>query len=86
MFSSGYDTKYLAVVSNRRELGAPDLLCWHWQKAGTIEHIHDVTKNELGAGTPQCGRFGANAAWYRLALFTLASAGYPCRSPRSELA
>jgi len=57
-------------VSNRRELGAPELLRWHWQKAGTIEHIHDVTKNELGAGTPPCGRFGANAAWYRLALFT----------------
>lgn len=70
LFSSGYDTKYLAVVSNRRELRAPELLRWHWQKAGTIEHIHDVTKNELGAGTPPCGRFGANAAWYRLALFT----------------
>jgi hypothetical protein len=70
LFSSGYDVKYLAVVSNRRELSAPELLRWHWQKAGTIEHVHDVTKNELGAGTPPCGRFGANAAWYRLALFT----------------
>jgi hypothetical protein len=70
LFSSGYDVKYLAVVSNRRELSAPELLRWHWQKAGTMEHVHDVTKNELGAGTPPCGRFGANAAWYRLALFT----------------
>jgi hypothetical protein len=61
LFASGSDTMYLAVVSNRRELSAPELLRWHWQKAGTIEHVHDVTKNELGAGTPPCGRFGANA-------------------------
>ena len=70
LFASGYDTMYLAVVSNRRELSAPELLRWHWQKAGTIEHVHDVTKNELGAGTPPCGRFGANAAWYRLSILT----------------
>jgi len=70
LFSGGYDTKYLAVVSNRRELAAADLVQWHWRKAGTIEHVHDVTKNELGAGGPPSGRFGANAAWYRTSLFT----------------
>jgi hypothetical protein len=46
------------------------LIRWHWQKAGTIELVHDVTKNELGAAGPPCGRFGANAAWYRLSLLT----------------
>ena len=70
LFASGYDTKYLAVVSNRWQLSAPDLLRWHWGKAGTIEHLHDVTKNELGAGVLPCGCFGANAAWYRLSLLT----------------
>jgi len=68
LFASGNDTKYLAVVSNRWELSAPELLRWHWGKAGTIEHVHDVTKNELAAGVLPCGRFGANAAWYRLVL------------------
>jgi hypothetical protein len=68
LFAAGYDTKYLAVVSNRWELSGQELLRWHWAKAGTIEHVHDVTKNELGAATPPCGRFGANAAWYRLSL------------------
>jgi hypothetical protein len=68
LFASGYDTKYLAVVSNRWELSGSELLRWHWGKAGTIEHLHDVTKNELGAGVLPCGRFGANAAWYRLSL------------------
>lgn len=68
LFAAGYDTKYLAVVSNRRDLSGEKVLRWHWAKAGTIEHVHDVTKNELGAAVPPCGRFGANAAWYRLSL------------------
>jgi hypothetical protein len=70
LFASGADTKYLAVVSNRWDLVASALLRWHWQKAGTIELVHDITKNELGAAVPPCGRFGANAAWYRLSLLT----------------
>lgn len=70
LFASGAETKYLAVVSNRWELPVAQLLRWHWQKAGTIELVHDITKNELGAAVPPCGRFGANAAWYRLSLLT----------------
>ena len=57
-------------MSNRWDVPAPALLRWHWQKAGTIELVHDITKNELGAAVPPCGRFGANAAWYRLSLLT----------------
>lgn len=69
LFGNGSSMKYLAVVTNRA--GEPiDLLRWHWQKAGTIEAVHDVTKNELAARVPPCGRFGADAAWYRLSLLT----------------
>ena len=32
--------------------------------------MHDVLKNELSAGVLPCGRFGANAAWLRLAILT----------------
>ena len=39
-------------------------------KAGTIEAAHPVLKNELAAGVLPCGRFGANAAWLRLAVLT----------------
>jgi hypothetical protein len=70
LFASGADTKYLAIVSNRWDVPASALLRWHWQKAGTIELVHAITKNELGAAVPPCGRFGANAAWYRLSLLT----------------
>lgn len=69
LFSNGRNVRYLAVVTNRTG-EASELLRWHWQKAGTIEHVHDVSKNELGARVPPCGRFGANAAWYRLSLLT----------------
>lgn len=69
LFASGYEQKFLAVVSNRADISAQQLLRWHWQKAGTIEHIHDVTKNELGAAPPS-KYFGANAAWYRFSMLT----------------
>jgi hypothetical protein len=68
--ASGSDTKSLAIVSNRWELPPAALLRWHWEKAGTIELVHAITKNELGAAVPPCGRFGANAAGYRLSLLT----------------
>jgi Transposase DDE domain group 1 len=32
--------------------------------------VHDVLKNELAAGVMPCGRFGANAAWLRVAVLT----------------
>lgn len=61
---------YRAVVSNRWDVPLADLMQWHWAKCGTIELTHDVTKNELAAGLPPSGKFGANAAWYRLTLLT----------------
>jgi hypothetical protein len=68
LFRDGNEVKHLAVVSNRRDLGVADLVRWHWRKAGTIEHTHNVIKNELGAGVIPSQRFGANAAWFRLNL------------------
>ena len=69
--------KYLAVVTNRPapeeaavprgdEMSAADLVRWHWEKAGTIEHVHRSMKDELGAGVLPSQRFGANAAWFRI--------------------
>jgi len=62
--------KYLAVVSNRHDLTAAALVQWHWEKAGTIEHVHRAMKDELGAGVLPCEKFGANAAWFRLNALT----------------
>lgn len=46
------------------------MLAWQLAKAGSIEALHDVLKNELAAGVLPCGRFGANAAWRRLSALT----------------
>jgi hypothetical protein len=74
--------RYLAVVTNRPtpaqphetprpdEMSAADLILWHREKAGTIEHVHRAMKDELGAGVLPCQRFGANAAWFRINVLT----------------
>jgi len=64
----GRTMKYFAVVTNIwGKWSAQQVLEWHREKAGTIEALHDVLKNELAAGVLPCGRFGANAAWFRMA-------------------
>jgi hypothetical protein len=70
LFADGSAVKHFAVVTNLYEWAAAKLLAWHRQKAGTIEAVHHVLKNELAAGVLPCGRFGANAAWLRLAVLT----------------
>jgi hypothetical protein len=57
--------RYLAIVTNRPmpehderppktaqpdEMSAKELVRWHWEKAGTIEHVHRSMKSELAAG------------------------------------
>ncbi len=70
LFHDGVLAKHFAVVTNRFDFDAKRLLEWHREKAGSIEALHDVLKNELAAGVMPCARFGANAAWLRLAVMT----------------
>jgi hypothetical protein len=70
MFAEQGGTKYLGIVSNDFALDAVALVRWHDRKAGCIEVVHDVVKNELGGGVLPCAAFGANAAWFRLCLVT----------------
>lgn len=70
LFGDGHDTKHFAVVTNDWEMDAQALLEWHRGKQGTIEQVHRVLKDELGAGVYPSGKFGANAAWLRLQVLT----------------
>jgi Transposase DDE domain group 1 len=70
LFGDGSAVKHFAIVSNIQEWSAGKLLQWHREKAGTIEMVHDVMKNDLAAGVMPCARFGAYAAWLRLAVLT----------------
>ena len=70
LFADGSAVKHSAVISNVWEWTPKKLLQWHREKAGSIEAAHDVIKNELAGRVMPCGRFGANAAWLRLAVLT----------------
>jgi hypothetical protein len=70
LFGDGSSVKHYGIVTNIWDWEPRRLIEWHRQKAGTIEAVHDVIKNELGAGVMPCGRFGANAAWLRLAVIS----------------
>jgi hypothetical protein len=65
LFADGTSVHHFAVVTNRTEDGLT-VLQWHREKAGTVEHAHHVLKNELAAAALPSGKFGANAAWFRL--------------------
>jgi len=66
LFDDGSKVKHFAVVTNLGEWKAGRLIQWHREKAGTVEGVHDVVKNELAGGVMPCKYFGANAAWLRL--------------------
>lgn len=58
--------RHFAVVTNIMDWTGDGVLRWHRQKQGTVEHGHLVMKDELAGGTLPCGRFGSNAAWWRI--------------------
>lgn len=70
MFCDGTEVKHFCVVTNDWGREGAAIIRWHRGKCGTVEKAHDVLKNELGAGVMPCGRFGANAAWFRLNVLT----------------
>ena len=70
MFEPAPEREYAAVVTNREGPG-DELIHWHRGKCGTVERAHDWLKNDVGARRFPSSRFGANAAWYRLAALAL---------------
>jgi hypothetical protein len=75
LFADGSDRHHHAVLTNLDWNGA-QLLNWHREKAGTVEHVHDEVKNALGGGHMPSQHFAANATWFKVALlaYNLASA------------
>lgn len=70
MFERGREVLHFAVATNLWDWDPQRVLDWHREKAGSIEAIHDVLKNELGAGVMPSKYFGVDAAWLRLAVLT----------------
>jgi hypothetical protein len=70
LFADGSAVRHFAMLSNRWEWEAGRLIEWHREKAGTIELVHDILKNDLAGGALPSKYFGANAAWLRLAVIS----------------
>lgn len=67
--------KVFGVVTNR-DLPGDDLIWWYRRRCGKSEEAHGVLKEDLAGGRLPWGRFGANAAWWAIAVlaFNLNSA------------
>ena len=67
--------KVTGVVTNRG-LPGDDLIWWYRHRCGKSEEAHGVLKEDLAGGRLPSGLFGANAAWWAIAVlaFNLNSA------------
>lgn len=54
------------VIETNKDWEGETLIRWHYERGGSIEHVHDRIKNDLAGHVLPCGNFGANAAWWRL--------------------
>ena len=67
--------KVFGVVTNR-SIAGDELIWWSRQRCGKGEEVHGVLKSDLAGGRLPSGLFGANAAWWTIAVlaFNLNSA------------
>ena len=67
--------KLTGVVTNR-DLPGDELIRWYRRRCGKGEEVHQVLKEDLAGGRLPSGLFGANAAWWAIAVlaFNLNSA------------
>jgi hypothetical protein len=70
LFDGRREVLYFGVATNLWDWNPKRLLEWHRQKAGSIEAVHAVLKDDLGGGVLPSKRFGVDAAWFRLAVLT----------------
>ena len=67
--------KVFGMVTNR-SIAGDELVWWSRQRCGKGEEVHGVLKDDLAGGRLPSGLFGANAAWWAIAVlaFNLNSA------------
>ena len=73
--SDGAWYKVSGIVTNR-DIAGDELIWWYRQRCGKGEEVHGVLKEDLAGGRMPSGLFGANAAWWAIAVlaFNLNSA------------
>jgi hypothetical protein len=60
--------KIFGIVTNMLEEDRGELVLWHHQRCGKAEEIHRILKDELAGGHVASRKFGANAAWWNIAV------------------
>jgi Transposase DDE domain group 1 len=63
--------KLHAIVTNRREEPAQELIAWHYQRCGKSEEAHSIMKSDFAGGQLPSAKFGANAAWWALMILSM---------------
>jgi hypothetical protein len=63
--------KLHAIVTNRRDEPADELIDWHFQRCGKSEEAHSVLKTDFAGGQMPSAQFGANAAWWALVVLAM---------------
>lgn len=67
--------KIFGIVTNIKERDGGELVLWHHGRCGKSEEVHRILKNEVAGGHTASRKFGANAAWWNIAVlaFSLVS-------------
>jgi hypothetical protein len=60
---------YQGIVTNMN-WKAERQIAWHYERAGSIEHVIRSLKIDFAGGKLPCSTFGANAAWWRITCLT----------------
>jgi hypothetical protein len=61
---------YQVIVTNTKEEDLNKILKTHWQRCGSIEHVHEELKNGCGLKRFPSKHFNVNAAWCSLSILT----------------
>jgi len=57
-------------IATNTEMEPEDVVKWYHNRSGKSEEFHHIVKHELAGGVMPCGRFGANAAWWWIAVIS----------------
>ena len=60
-----------ALVTNRRDTPAEELIAWHYERCGKDEESHSIMKEDFAGGQLPSSKFGANAAWWSLVILSM---------------
>ncbi|MDR2087588.1 MAG: transposase [Dysgonamonadaceae bacterium] len=68
---NGKAYKIFAIVSNVLDQEGGELIRWHRGRCGKSEEVHHILKEELAGGHIVSHQFGANAAYWNIAVLAL---------------